>query len=83
MRATPGMYAVQATITRTTPDGWQSSVQTPTFFLHADVQGITSVTGAESIARRMVTEIAGPGAEVHVTVADVTGDHAYPAPMQA
>lgn len=73
----PGVYAVSASIARTV-NGWTSVMHSPTFFLHADVQGITSQAGAEKIAHRMVAEMAGPGASVAVVVVDVTGDYAYP-----
>jgi hypothetical protein len=79
----PGMYAVTATITRTTPEGYTSVVHTPTIFLHADVQGITSTEGAESIARRLFTEVAGPGATVYAYAVDCTGDHTYPGRVAA
>jgi hypothetical protein len=60
-------YLVSAVVTRTV-DGWTGTVASPTFLLDSNIQGITSTEGAERIALRMVQEIAGPDAEVHVSV---------------
>lgn len=48
------MYAITATYTHTTPDGWTSSVQVPTFYLCADVQGIMDEEQATRVARTIL-----------------------------
>ena len=54
------LYAIHATLeTEHAPDArgivWSSMRQVPTFYLDADVQGITSPGHAEKIAREILT----------------------------
>lgn len=51
------LWCVSATVSHT-HGGWHSARQVPTFYLHPDVQGITSEKHAKSIARD-VLETAG------------------------
>lgn len=52
------MYAVQANIERTHSDGYTSSVQVATFYLHPNVQGIRNEPHAERIARDILDPFA-------------------------
>jgi hypothetical protein len=63
------MYAVTASVTRKVGK-WSSTTHSPTFFLDSNVQGIVSVNHAERIALRMVQDMAGPDAEVYVSVVE-------------
>lgn len=47
-------YTVQGTVTHVTADGWRGTVQVPTFYLSADVQGIRDAAHAERIARDII-----------------------------
>ena len=49
------MYAVTATYSHRTADGWNGVRQIPTFYLEANVQGIVDVAHAERIARDILT----------------------------
>lgn len=60
------IYTVAASVERDTHDGWTGLRVIPLFYLDSDVQGITSTEHATSIARRMLTDAAGPEATVHV-----------------
>lgn len=46
-------YACQVTTTYTTKDGWKTSIHSPTFYLHPDVQGIVNTDHAKEIALSM------------------------------
>jgi pheromone shutdown protein TraB len=63
------MYAVSAHVERTV-DGWTSSRQVPTFYLHPNVQGILTEERAQVIARRMLEGLAGPDSIIHVTAVE-------------
>jgi hypothetical protein len=64
------MYAVSAHVERTV-DGWTTSRQVPTFYLHPNVQGILTEERAHIIARRMIQELVNdPGATVHLTAVE-------------
>lgn len=64
------MYAVTAVLTRIT-NGYASVRTTPTFFLNAEVQGITSEEGAEMIAREILAPFYRPEETVQVTVVNL------------
>lgn len=49
------MYAIQATISFRTANGWDVSRQVPTFYLHKNVQGIVSEDHARRIAEDVIT----------------------------
>ena len=61
------MWTVRATVARETDDGWRTTDQVPTFFLHMDVQGILDTEHAERVAHRVVDPFGLY--EVHVSVA--------------
>ena len=61
------LYGVQGTVTLSMEGGWQTTRQLPTFYLSADVQGITSADHAERIARRMLSET-NPAATINLHV---------------
>ena len=65
------VYAVTATVTTKEREGWTSSRQIPTFFLHANVQGICGERDAENIARRILGVYNGNGTEVSVCATEV------------
>lgn len=46
--------AVTVTITTTDDEGWRSTTQVPTFYLHPHVQGITTPEGARKVALQIV-----------------------------
>lgn len=70
------VYAVSAVVERDTSDGYRTTVQLPTFYLFADVQGITSEAGALAIATRMFTDLGHAADDVHVcAVATSFGAH--------
>lgn len=48
------MYAITATISRTTTDDWTSTRQVPTFYLDESVQGIVNEEHAKRIAREII-----------------------------
>jgi hypothetical protein len=48
------LYGIVATLTRTAPDGWTSTVNVPFFILDSNVQGIMSKDHACEIARKIV-----------------------------
>lgn len=49
------MYAIQATYSHRTPDGWNGVRQIPTFYLDENVQGIVDEAHAEKIARDILS----------------------------
>lgn len=53
------MYAVQVNVEWRSPSGVSGSRQLPTFYLHPNVQGITSGPQAAHVARLLVGEIVG------------------------
>jgi hypothetical protein len=59
------LYAVEARVTETAKDGWQSNYGLPTFYLDARVQGIVDVAHAERIARNILQ---ARGRELHLIV---------------
>jgi hypothetical protein len=64
-------YAIIASVTRTVDDNYEVTTMTPTFFLDADVQGITNTEGALKVARRMFEDIGIPADKLHVSAAAV------------
>ena len=48
------MYAVQASVLRTWPDGSSGHIQIPTFYLDENVQGIVGEEHAKNIAREII-----------------------------
>jgi hypothetical protein len=75
--AYPGtLWCVSANVETTTPDGWGSSRQVPTFYLHPNVQGTLTREDAERVAAAMLADLVDdPAAVFHVTatLATVTG----------
>jgi hypothetical protein len=68
------MFAITASVERTV-DGWSSSRQLPTFYLHPAVQGILSEEQAARVARTFLEETRGEsGAIFHVTAVRVDID---------
>lgn len=54
-----GIYAIDARVSYRTPDGSHASRDLPTFYLHPNVQGITSSGHAERVARGMLADLVG------------------------
>lgn len=48
------LWQIQAQQTYITPDGWVTTHQIPTFYLHPDVQGITDKQHAAQIAMEII-----------------------------
>ncbi len=48
------MYAITATVSRETEDGWSSLQQVPTFYLDENVQGIVNEDHAGLIAFKII-----------------------------
>lgn len=67
------MYAITATVSRTTIDSWTSTRQVPTFYLDESVQGIVSAEHAEQIARGIIDPFGEY--EVHVNAEQVDAPH--------
>lgn len=66
------VYAVTATVEHDAGDGYTGSRQIPTFYLHADVQGIVDEAHAEKVATAIVTaEGLLTGCTAHVTAVTV------------
>jgi hypothetical protein len=66
------MYAVSAVITRDIDEIWSAAVQVPTFYLLADVQGIVSEEHAQTIARKMFSDLGFSDAAISVSVAETS-----------
>ena len=64
-------YCVTCVAVETTLGGDTIIHQVPTFFLNADVQGITSVEGAEKIAKQVVNPTNNPDIKVNCCVSGV------------
>lgn len=73
------MYAVTATVTHRQKNG-SLTAQVPTFYLHPDVQGITSIEHAEIIARSIINPMNVPEITVHVSAAVVDSPSPYDDP---
>lgn len=76
------LYAITASVHRTTTDGFSSDRELPLFFLDSRVQGILSASSAASVARNLLAVTAGEGATFTVTaeVAELPIAPAYVAP---
>ncbi len=53
------MYSIQAIIIQSV-DGFQKSIQLPTFFLDENVQGIVDTNHAEEIAKSIICSVPNP-----------------------
>jgi hypothetical protein len=71
------IYAVSAIVNLPVDEeqNYSATVQVPTFYLFADVQGIVDEDHARRIAERMLRAV-NPAAEVHVCVTE-TSMHAH------
>lgn len=54
-----GFYEIIVYIVRVDDRGWRSSTGLPTFYLHSNLQGTTSIQDAEHIARNMIQTAIG------------------------
>lgn len=67
------MWVIGALVERTSPDGWTSSRQVPTFYLHPNVQGTLTEADAVRVASGMLSELVDdPDAVFHVHAERVT-----------
>jgi hypothetical protein len=69
------MFAINARYVPPSKDGWESSgIESPTFYLHPNAQGILNEEGAKVIAGAVfasLLERAGGELHVHATEVDV------------
>lgn len=55
-----GFYEIVASVSRVSEKGYRFTDGLPTFYLHSNMQGITSVMHAESVAQHLIQTCIGP-----------------------